>query len=71
VIEFGHKIGFQIVAEGVETREAMVLLKEAGCDLAQGFLISRPVDAVALGRQLAAGPQQGRSDHVAVSRSPR
>jgi EAL domain-containing protein (putative c-di-GMP-specific phosphodiesterase class I)/ActR/RegA family two-component response regulator len=57
VIEFGHKIGFQIVAEGVETREAMVMLKEAGCDLAQGFLISRPVDAVALGRQLAAGPQ--------------
>lgn len=57
VIEFGHKIGFQIVAEGVETREALVLLKEAGCDLAQGFLISRPVDAVALGRQLAAGPQ--------------
>jgi EAL domain-containing protein (putative c-di-GMP-specific phosphodiesterase class I)/ActR/RegA family two-component response regulator len=71
VIEFGHKIGFQIVAEGVETREAMVLLKEAGCDLAQGFLISRPVDAVALGRQLAAGPQQGRSGHVALSRSPR
>jgi EAL domain-containing protein (putative c-di-GMP-specific phosphodiesterase class I)/ActR/RegA family two-component response regulator len=59
VIEFGHKIGFQIVAEGVETREALVLLKDAGCDLAQGFLISRPVDAVALGRQLAAGnPQQ-------------
>jgi EAL domain-containing protein (putative c-di-GMP-specific phosphodiesterase class I)/CheY-like chemotaxis protein len=57
VIEFGHKIGFQIVAEGVETREALVMLKEAGCDLAQGFLISRPVDAVALGRQLAAGPQ--------------
>jgi EAL domain-containing protein (putative c-di-GMP-specific phosphodiesterase class I)/ActR/RegA family two-component response regulator len=57
VIEFGHKIGFQIVAEGVESRESLVLLKEAGCDLAQGFLISRPVDAVALGRQLAAGPQ--------------
>jgi EAL domain-containing protein (putative c-di-GMP-specific phosphodiesterase class I)/CheY-like chemotaxis protein len=34
VIEFGHKIGFQIVAEGVESREALVLLKEAGCDLA-------------------------------------
>ncbi len=57
VIEFGHKIGFQIAAEGVETREALVLLKEAGCDLAQGFLISRPVDAVALGKQLSAAPQ--------------
>jgi EAL domain-containing protein (putative c-di-GMP-specific phosphodiesterase class I)/ActR/RegA family two-component response regulator len=72
VIEFGHKIGFQIVAEGVETREAMGLLKEAGCDLAQGFLISRPVDAVALGRQLAAGPQQqGRFGYVAVPRTSR
>jgi EAL domain-containing protein (putative c-di-GMP-specific phosphodiesterase class I) len=62
VIEFGHKIGFQIVAEGVETREALVLLKDAGCDLAQGFLISRPVDAVALGRQLAAGGPQAQQD---------
>jgi EAL domain-containing protein (putative c-di-GMP-specific phosphodiesterase class I)/ActR/RegA family two-component response regulator len=66
VIEFGHKIGFQIVAEGVETREALVLLKDAGCDLAQGFLISRPVDAVALGRQLAAGgPQQAQQSPFA------
>jgi EAL domain-containing protein (putative c-di-GMP-specific phosphodiesterase class I)/ActR/RegA family two-component response regulator len=56
VIEFGHKIGLEIVAEGVETREALVLLREANCDFAQGFLISRPVDAVALSKQLAAGP---------------
>jgi EAL domain-containing protein (putative c-di-GMP-specific phosphodiesterase class I)/ActR/RegA family two-component response regulator len=65
VIEFGHKIGFQIVAEGVETREALVLLKEAGCDLAQGFLLSRPVDAVALGRQLAAGTPQSQQTSFA------
>jgi len=71
VIEFGHKIGFQIVAEGVETREALVLLKEAGCDLAQGFLISRPVDAGALSRQLAAGPSPSQQGHVAVSRTSR
>jgi EAL domain-containing protein (putative c-di-GMP-specific phosphodiesterase class I)/ActR/RegA family two-component response regulator len=65
VIEFGHKIGFQIVAEGVETREALVLLKDAGCDLAQGFLISRPVDAVALGRQLATGGPQAQQTPLA------
>ena len=70
VIEFGHKIGFQIVAEGVETREALVLLKEARCDLAQGFLLSRPVDAGALGRQLAAGnPQaQGQAQQTPFAR---
>jgi EAL domain-containing protein (putative c-di-GMP-specific phosphodiesterase class I)/DNA-binding response OmpR family regulator len=68
VIEFGHKIGLQIVAEGVETREALVILKEAGCDFAQGFLISRPVDAVALAKQLAAGPLPQRAQTSSASR---
>lgn len=54
VIEFGHRIALEIVGEGVEDRETLTLLKEAGCDLAQGFLISRPVDAVALADLLTA-----------------
>ena len=54
VIEFGHRIGLEIVAEGVEDRETLTLLKEAGCDLAQGFLISRPVDATAVATLLSA-----------------
>lgn len=48
VIEFGHRIALEIVGEGVEDPETLALLRDAGCDLAQGFLISRPVDAVAL-----------------------
>lgn len=57
VIEFGHRIGLEIVAEGVEDRETLTLLKDAGCDLAQGFLISRPVDAAAVSAMLGAAPQ--------------
>ena len=57
VIEFGHRIGLEIVAEGVEDRETLTLLKEAGCDLAQGFLISRPVDAAAVSAMLGATAQ--------------
>ena len=57
VIEFGHRIGLEIVAEGVEDRETLTLLKDAGCDLAQGFLISRPVDAQAVSAMLAAASQ--------------
>jgi EAL domain-containing protein (putative c-di-GMP-specific phosphodiesterase class I)/CheY-like chemotaxis protein len=57
VIEFGHRIGLEIVAEGVEDRETLTLLKEAGCDLAQGFLISRPVDAAAVATMLGASTQ--------------
>jgi EAL domain-containing protein (putative c-di-GMP-specific phosphodiesterase class I)/CheY-like chemotaxis protein len=57
VIEFGHRIGLEIVAEGVEDRETLTLLKEAGCDLAQGFLISRPVDAAAVAAMLGSAAQ--------------
>jgi EAL domain-containing protein (putative c-di-GMP-specific phosphodiesterase class I) len=41
------------VAEGVESHEAWQRLVELGCDLAQGFHISRPLPADALTRLLA------------------
>lgn len=36
------------VAEGIETEQDLVLLRELGCDLAQGYLIARPMPAGAL-----------------------
>lgn len=33
------------VAEGVETVETLDLLRELGCDQAQGYFISRPIEA--------------------------
>jgi EAL domain-containing protein (putative c-di-GMP-specific phosphodiesterase class I) len=43
-----RKLGLTIVAEGVEDDVTLGLLEEAGCDFAQGYLISRPIpgDAV-------------------------
>lgn len=41
--DLGHGLGLQIVAEGVETPEAWSTLLCLGCDLAQGYLVSRPV----------------------------
>lgn len=38
-----HDLGLNVVAEGVETREVMELLKEFGCDVAQGYLLGKPV----------------------------
>lgn len=44
-IDLAHNLGHRVVAEGVETDEAMKHLVSLGCDEIQGFLISPPLDA--------------------------
>lgn len=44
-IELGHKLGLTVVAEGVESRPVWDRLVASGCDMAQGYLISRPMPA--------------------------
>lgn len=44
-IELAHGLGMEVTAEGVETPAAFALLAGMGCDLAQGYLISRPAPA--------------------------
>ena len=46
-IEMSHNLGLKVVAEGVEYQHTLELLERWHCDTAQGFLISRPMDAVA------------------------
>ncbi len=48
VIDLGHELGRTIVAEGVESEKVLDELRARGCDLAQGFHISRPLEAAAL-----------------------
>ncbi|HEU4521054.1 MAG TPA: EAL domain-containing protein [Thermoanaerobaculia bacterium] len=43
VIDLGHNLGKQVCAEGVEDEETWRLLGSMGCDLAQGYWISRPM----------------------------
>ena len=43
IIELGHNLGMQVVAEGVETDEVLNRLRGFSCDIAQGFGICRPV----------------------------
>jgi diguanylate cyclase (GGDEF)-like protein len=47
-IELGHTMGLRIVAEGIEDRGTLELLRELGCDVAQGYFISRPKPATEL-----------------------
>ncbi len=45
IFAMGHSLGMKIVAEGVETETHLAFLKEQGCDVVQGYLISRPIPA--------------------------
>ncbi|MCF4978871.1 EAL domain-containing protein [Pseudomonas gessardii] len=44
-IEMSHNLGLKVVAEGVEFEPSLALLKQWNCDTAQGYLISRPLNA--------------------------
>ena len=53
ILELGHRFGLDVVAEGVETPAAARILLDLGCQRAQGFLLSKPLDGVAMESLLA------------------
>lgn len=58
-IELGHNMGMQVVAEGVEDLAIWALLRQMGCDMAQGYCISKPLPADRFEQWLAANPVFG------------
>ncbi len=43
IIDLGRNLGLRVVAEGVETASAWDALRDMGCDIAQGYFVSRPL----------------------------
>jgi EAL domain-containing protein (putative c-di-GMP-specific phosphodiesterase class I) len=43
IVQVGHDLGIEIVAEGIERPEQLELLRAMGCGLGQGFLVARPM----------------------------
>ncbi len=56
LIGLAKKLGYCVVAEGIETHEIQRLVKQWGCDEGQGYLIAKPMEAEALLDWL--GPEQ-------------
>jgi len=45
IIDMGHNLNFNVIAEGIEKPEQEAFLKENGCKVGQGYLYSRPLPA--------------------------
>jgi diguanylate cyclase (GGDEF)-like protein len=60
IVELGHSLGLTVVAEGVEEDVARDQLAAMGCDVAQGYLISRPLSEERLEAWLQARTAQAR-----------
>ena len=63
-IDLGRNLGLRVVAEGVETAAAWNRLAALGCDVAQGYYVSRPVPAGELAAWLRARRENGHAKRL-------
>ncbi|CCD87877.1 Diguanylate phosphodiesterase (fragment) [Bradyrhizobium sp. ORS 285] len=54
MITLSHELGYRVVGEGVETADVAELLRELGCDEAQGYLFAKPMGPAEFERWLSA-----------------
>ncbi|WP_337998146.1 sensor domain-containing phosphodiesterase [Oleispirillum naphthae] len=54
IIRMAHELGLTVVAEGIEEDRQFAFFRDAGCDIGQGFLFARPMEAQSLAPFLAA-----------------
>jgi EAL domain-containing protein (putative c-di-GMP-specific phosphodiesterase class I) len=59
IIVLAHNLGLKVVAEGTENVEQINLLKQFNCEMAQGYLFSRPADDQAISKLLASNRRAG------------
>ena len=53
IIALAHAMQYRVIAEGVETAEQLLFLKENGCDEVQGYYLSKPVSIEEIRRMLS------------------
>lgn len=57
IISLSHALGLEIVAEGIESKAQLDFLRQAGCEMGQGYFIARPLQAHAATELLLNGIQ--------------
>ncbi len=67
IVQVGHDLGIEIVAEGIERPEQLELLRAMGCGLGQGFLVARPMTAQGID---TLAPSDGRRAVTAAAGQP-
>ncbi|SEL59054.1 diguanylate cyclase (GGDEF) domain-containing protein [Ruminococcus sp. YRD2003] len=63
MIEIARLLEVPVIAEGVETEEQMLLLRELGCDIIQGYYFSKPLPSEEFDKLLAKEIREGNYDH--------
>jgi len=64
VLLMANALGLQVVAEGVETAEQLLTLRQSGCDVIQGYFFSRPVPPAAAAGFLHSGRLEGANQPI-------
>jgi len=71
IVELARRFDLQTVAEGIETGEECLKLREIGCDIGQGYLFAKPMPKdhfiAALSRRLVRSPRRSAKAHRAAT----
>lgn len=59
IVKLGHGLGMTVTAEGIEAPRQLNLLRDIGCDLAQGYLLGRPAGVAELAAVILKNFAQG------------
>jgi diguanylate cyclase (GGDEF)-like protein len=62
IVSMGHTLGAEVIGEGVEHADQVSFLQSVGCDLAQGYFFSRPLDPAAMAEFLLHSPYSALAD---------
>jgi predicted signal transduction protein with EAL and GGDEF domain len=70
IVDLGHNLALRVVGEGVESSEVLAILRETGCDVAQGYFFARPMPATHLREWLVHNATRAAAANVVTMPQP-